>query len=78
MDLGLHLSRIKFLLKEELLEKGKKAWDDPKTKGRFTHMLVNKVSTKRHCDDMVTQLITNHGAFPVYFDRFDIKQAPQS
>lgn len=75
------ISRIKFLLKEEMLAKWQESWNDPKTKGRFTHMLINKIKVSTHrlqCDNMLTQLVINHGYFPTYFEWFKIKSAPQS
>lgn len=61
-------SKIKFLLKQHVNEKWQKKWDDLNTRSPFAHTLVSKVYLKRIWpNDVVSQLVTNHGAFSVSF-----------
>ncbi|XP_035225086.1 uncharacterized protein LOC118197658 [Stegodyphus dumicola] len=48
-------------------------WNNEET-GRHTFMLLPNVSEKRHLSDFfLNQIITNHGAFPIYINRFNLK-----
>ncbi|GBN61407.1 hypothetical protein AVEN_48318-1 [Araneus ventricosus] len=50
-------------------------WEDEEnTKGRFTFSIFPAVSRSRCIDNRsITQAATNHGFFPSYFRRFNIK-----
>lgn len=77
VNLGIPLIDIKCKLKQRILTEWQSHWDDNSTKGKFTHLLISKVSVKwLRPNYIVTQVLTNHVAFSIYFDRFNIKPAP--
>lgn len=62
-------------MKEEL----QSYWDDNSTRGKFTYLLILKVSVKRLWSKyVVKQILINHDTFPFYFERFNFKSVPQS
>ncbi|GBN66604.1 hypothetical protein AVEN_255597-1 [Araneus ventricosus] len=77
IDLHLDLPErsLKTNLKQKILEHWQKSWEDREnTKGRFTFASFPKVSISRCIDNRyITQATTNHGLFPSYFRRFNIK-----
>ncbi|GBM32826.1 hypothetical protein AVEN_216531-1 [Araneus ventricosus] len=75
LHLGLPIRSLKTSLKRRILDYWQRTWEDREnTKGRFTYAIFPRVSTSRCSDNsLITQAITNHGRFPSYFSRFNIK-----
>ncbi|GBO14056.1 Retrovirus-related Pol polyprotein from type-1 retrotransposable element R1 [Araneus ventricosus] len=75
LHLDLPIRSLKTILKGKLLEHWQKTWEDREnTKGRFTYDIFPRVSTSRCLDNgFITQAVSNHGRFPSYFRRFNIK-----
>ncbi|GBN86950.1 hypothetical protein AVEN_168617-1 [Araneus ventricosus] len=77
LHLGLPIRSLKTNLKRRLLDHWQRTWEDREnSKGRFTYAIYPRVSTSRCTDNShITQALTNHGRFPSYFRRFNIKES---
>ncbi|GBM54903.1 Putative protein in type-1 retrotransposable element R1DM [Araneus ventricosus] len=75
LHLGLPIRSLKTDLKRRILDHWSRTWEDNEnTKGRFPYGIFPRVSTSRCLDNrLLTQAISNHGRFPSYFRRFNIK-----
>ncbi|GBN90278.1 Putative protein in type-1 retrotransposable element R1DM [Araneus ventricosus] len=75
LHLGLPIRSLKTSLKRRALDQWQRTWEDEEnSKGRYTHAIFPRVSTSRCIDNShITQALTNHGRFPSYFRRFNIK-----
>lgn len=70
VDLGLTRRQVKNLLNNEMMKEWQVSWDTSE-KGRRTQQLIPRVSRKRCIADFyVNQVLTGHGAFPMYQARF--------
>ncbi|GBN68078.1 hypothetical protein AVEN_275506-1 [Araneus ventricosus] len=76
LHLGLPIRSLKTNLKRRVLDHWQKTWEDREnSKGRFTYAIYPRVSTSRCTDNShITQALTNHGRFPSYFRRLNIKE----
>ncbi|XP_035219381.1 uncharacterized protein LOC118192494 [Stegodyphus dumicola] len=62
--------------KEQVLILWQRRWQEEET-GRSTFKILPKISERRHFNDFfVNQILSNHRAFPSYFNRFKIKNPP--
>lgn len=76
-NLGKPLSLLKLTLKH-LLNQWQIRWNSGPN-GCFTHMLLPAVSHKRLSSDRtLTRIMTNHGHFSAYLDRFNPECVPPS
>ncbi|GBO35020.1 hypothetical protein AVEN_6463-1 [Araneus ventricosus] len=75
LHLDLPLRSLKTDLKRQLIDHWQKTWEDEEnTKGRFTFDIFPRVSTTRCLENgLLSQAASNHGHFPRYFRRFNIK-----
>ncbi|GBM17817.1 hypothetical protein AVEN_99688-1 [Araneus ventricosus] len=75
LHLDLPIRSLKTSLKRQILDRWQRTWEDREnTKGRFTYKIFPRVSTSRCSDNsLISQAISNHGRFPSYFRRFNIK-----
>ncbi|GFU03628.1 retrovirus-related Pol polyprotein from type-1 retrotransposable element R1 [Nephila pilipes] len=66
--------RIKWMLRDSGLRMWKERWHS-NAKGRLTHQILpNPVLQLRVSDKQIVQLVTGHGRFPAYLQRFGIEE----
>lgn len=76
---GLPKSHMKYLLKQKIIKRWQKNWDDPKTTERCEHNPVLRISRKRlWSNHVLTAYLANHEAFPEYSRKCKVQDVDKS